>query len=86
MSFIFRHKNLDFSAFFSFSSLILLSLSLLLKFDDTFGRLIQLLIEQYIEISTWFVKEILYKATVKEVAMDIQVFMSVNHVLVFQRI
>ena len=67
------------------SSLFLL-LNLLLKFGDGLGRLVQLLVKQDVEVTARVVQEVLNEAAIEEVAMDVQLLVPINHVLVLERV
>ena len=69
---------------FLFARSLLLFLHSLLQVDDFLGWLVKFLVEQDVEIASYIIKEVLYETAVKEVAVDVQLLLPIDHILVFE--
>lgn len=59
---------------------------LLFKVNEELGWLVQLLIEENVEVAVWVIEEVLNEAAVKQVAVNVELLVPVDHVLVFKGI
>ena len=54
----------------------------LFEVDDRFGGFVEFLVKKYVELAGWVIKEILNKAAIVQIAVDIQLVLPVDHILV----
>ena len=59
---------------------------MLFKVNDRLGWLVQLLVKEYIKVPLWVLKEVLDKTAVEEVAVDVELLVPIDHVLVLKRV